>query len=213
MTIGTVIVNQGKIETNLKLNLLELFENLGCAIPRFCYHARLEVAGNCRACLVEIENSPKPQASCAMPLRDGLSVFTESPLVFKAQEGVMEFLLLNHPLDCPICDQGGRCDLQDQAQYFGSDRSRVYEFRRGVEDKNWGPLIKTVMTRCIHCTRCVRFSGNVAGENNIGTINRSENTEISLFFQMKSSSEIFTNVIDLCPVGMCYSKTFCLSND
>ena len=144
--------------------VLQACENVGVEIPRFCFHERLLIAGNCRMCLVEIEpGPPKPQASCAMPVMPGMKVWTDTPLVKKAREAVLEFLLLNHPLDCPICDQGGECDLQDQSLVFGSDRSRFYEFKRGVEDKNFGPLVKTIMTRCIHCTRCVRFASEVAG--------------------------------------------------
>ena len=148
--------------------VLQACEAVGIEIPRFCYHERLSIAGNCRMCLVEIEKTPKPVASCAMPTMNGMKIFTDTPLVKKAREAVLEFLLLNHPLDCPICDQGGECDLQDQAVAFGSDRSRYFETKRGVEDKNCGPLIKTIMTRCIHCTRCVRFATEVLHPSNIG---------------------------------------------
>ena len=201
-------INNGQIQVDSSNSILEACESLGYALPRFCYHSRLQVAGNCRACLVEIENSPKPQASCAMPLRENLSVHTLSPLVEKAQEGVLEFLLLNHPLDCPICDQGGCCDLQDQAKYYGSDRGRMYDFRRGVEDKQWGPFIKTVMTRCIQCTRCVRFASNIEGEGLIGTTQRSGKTEIGTYLVQILRSEVSSNVIDLCPVGKITAVSF-----
>merc|ERR1711939_881231 len=152
-----VFINNESINVTSGSSVLQACELANIEIPRFCFHERLLIAGNCRMCLVEIEKSPKPVASCAMPVAPGMKVFTDTPLVKKAREGVLEFLLLNHPLDCPICDQGGECDLQDQAMLFGSDKSRFFEFKRGVSDKNLGPLVKTIMTRCIHCTRCVRF--------------------------------------------------------
>jgi len=188
--------------------VLQACEAVGIEIPRFCYHERLSVAGNCRMCLVEIEKTPKPVASCAMPTMDGMKVFTNTPLVKKAREAVLEFLLLNHPLDCPICDQGGECDLQDQAMLFGSDRSRFYETKRGVEDKNCGPLIKTIMTRCIHCTRCVRFATEIAGGEELGTTGRGIDTEIGTYVEKTFNSELSGNIIDLCPVGALTSKPY-----
>jgi NADH-quinone oxidoreductase chain G len=188
--------------------VLQACEAVGIEIPRFCYHERLSVAGNCRMCLVEIEKTPKPVASCAMPTMDGMKVFTNTPLVKKAREAVLEFLLLNHPLDCPICDQGGECDLQDQAMLFGSDRSRFYETKRGVEDKNCGPLIKTIMTRCIHCTRCVRFATEIAGVEELGTTGRGIDTEIGTYVEKTFNSELSGNIIDLCPVGALTSKPY-----
>lgn len=188
--------------------VLEACESIGIEIPRFCFHERLSVAGNCRMCLVEIEKTPKPVASCAMPVMNNMQVFTDTPLVKKAREGVLEFLLLNHPLDCPICDQGGECDLQDQAMFFGSDKSRFFEDKRGVEDKNCGPLIKTIMTRCIHCTRCVRFAADIAGVEDLGTTNRGRDTEVGTYISKVFQSELSGNVIDLCPVGALTSKPY-----
>jgi len=187
-------------------SILQAIEATGTNVPRFCFHERLSVAGNCRMCLVEIEKSPKPVASCAMPTMPGMKIFTASPMVKKAREGVMEFLLANHPLDCPICDQGGECDLQDQAMTYGSDRSRYHEDKRAVEDKNLGPLVKTSMTRCIHCTRCVRFSQEVAGVNMLGTVGRGNAMEISTYVSAVLDSEMSGNVVDLCPVGALTSK-------
>lgn len=178
-------------------------------IPRFCYHDKLSIAGNCRMCLIEIEKSPKLVASCAMPALAGMRILTNTSIVKKAREGVLEFLLINHPLDCPICDQGGECDLQDQAMVYGSDRSRFYEFKRGVKDKNLGPLIKTIMTRCIHCTRCVRFTSEVAQVPELGTSGRGGNMEITTYVKkLWLSSYISGNVIDLCPVGALTSKPY-----
>lgn len=180
----------------------------GVEIPRFCYHERLSIAGNCRMCLVEVEKSPKLVASCAMPVMDGMVINTQTPKVKKAREGVLEFLLLNHPLDCPICDQGGECDLQDQAMLFGSDRGRFYEYKRSVEDKYAGPLVKTIMTRCIHCTRCVRFGTEVAGVEDLGTTGRGRDTEIGTYVEKMLDSELSGNVIDLCPVGAVTGKAY-----
>ncbi|XP_014770963.1 NADH-ubiquinone oxidoreductase 75 kDa subunit, mitochondrial [Octopus bimaculoides] len=184
----------------------------GVEIPRFCYHDRLSVAGNCRMCLVEVERSAKPVASCAMPVMKGMKVKTNSPIAKKAREGVMEFLLVNHPLDCPICDQGGECDLQDQSMVFGSDRSRFTDInftgKRAVEDKNVGPLIKTIMTRCIHCTRCIRFASEVAGVDDLGTTGRGSNMEVGTYVEKMFRSELSGNVIDLCPVGALTSKPY-----
>ena len=166
------------IEVPAGLTVLQACEIAGAEIPRFCYHERLSVAGNCRMCLVEMEKSPKPIASCAMPVAEGMVIKTDTPLVQKARNGVMEFLLINHPLDCPICDQGGECDLQDQAMAFGYDRSRYREPKRGVTDKDFGPLIKTAMTRCIQCTRCIRFSTEIAGVQMMGAAGRGEHMEV-----------------------------------
>ncbi len=189
------------------ITILQACEAAGVEVPRFCYHERLSIAGNCRMCLVEVENAPKPVASCAMPIAPDMTVHTKSDMVKQAREGVMEFLLINHPLDCPICDQGGECDLQDQALGFGGDYSRFDDNKRAVEEKNMGPLIKTVMTRCIHCTRCVRFAHEVAGTSEIGAIGRGEDMEITALSDMVMS-ELSGNVIDLCPVGALTSKPF-----
>ncbi|KAI8336290.1 G subunit of NADH dehydrogenase [Chlamydoabsidia padenii] len=190
--------------------LIQACEKAGADIPRFCYHERLSVAGNCRMCLVEVERAPKPVASCAYPVMPGMKVKTNSPLVHKAREGVMEFLLYNHPLDCPICDQGGECDLQDQSMRYGSDRGRYTEERgkRAVEDKNFGPLINTEMTRCIQCTRCVRFANEVAGAPELGTSGRGNDMQISTYIEKTIDSEMSGNVIDLCPVGALTSKPY-----
>lgn len=190
------------------ITILQACQEANIEIPRFCYHERLSIAGNCRMCLVEVEKSPKPVASCAMPAMDNMVIYTNTPLVKKAREGIMEFLLVNHPLDCPICDQGGECDLQDQSMVFGNDRGRYYEYKRAVEDKNWGPLIKTIMTRCIHCTRCVRFATEVAGVTNIGVSGRGNNMEIGTYVESTFDSELSGNVIDLCPVGALTSKPY-----
>ncbi|EFA09221.1 NADH-ubiquinone oxidoreductase 75 kDa subunit, mitochondrial [Tribolium castaneum] len=185
---------------------------VGVEIPRFCYHERLAVAGNCRMCLVEVEKSPKPVAACAMPVMKGWRIKTNSEMTKKAREGVMEFLLVNHPLDCPICDQGGECDLQDQSMAFGSDRSRFTDIdfsgKRAVEDKDIGPLIKTIMTRCIHCTRCIRFASEIAGVDDLGTTGRGSGMEIGTYVQKFFLSELSGNVIDLCPVGALTSKPY-----
>lgn len=197
--------------------LLQAAEDAGAEVPRFCFHERLSIAGNCRMCLIEVKGGPpKPQASCAMGVRDlrpgpngePPEIFTNTPMVKKAREGVMEFLLINHPLDCPICDQGGECDLQDQAMAFGVDSSRYHENKRAVEDKHIGPLVKTVMNRCIHCTRCVRFTTEVAGISELGLIGRGEDAEITTYLESAMTSELQGNVIDLCPVGALTSKPF-----
>ncbi|KAI9267442.1 G subunit of NADH dehydrogenase [Sporodiniella umbellata] len=190
--------------------LIQACEKAGADIPRFCYHERLSVAGNCRMCLVEVERAPKPIASCAYPVMPGMKVKTNSPLVHKAREGVMEFLLYNHPLDCPVCDQGGECDLQDQSMRYGSDRGRFHEpvGKRAVEDKNFGPLINTEMTRCIQCTRCVRFANEVAGATELGTSGRGNDMQISTYIEKTIESEMSGNVIDLCPVGALTSKPY-----
>lgn len=192
--------------------VMQACEQAGVNIPRFCYHDRLSIAGNCRMCLVEVEKSPKPQASCAMPIMPGMKVKTNTPLVHKAREGVMEFLLANHPLDCPICDQGGECDLQDQSMSYGSDRTRNRFYKRTVEDKNIGPLVKTVMTRCIHCTRCIRFTTEVCGVSIMGATGRGNAMEIGTYTERMLDTEMSGNVIDLCPVGALTSKPFAFTS-
>ena len=188
--------------------VIQVCQDAGVTIPRFCYHDRLSVAGNCRMCLVEVSNAIKPMASCAIPRTNNMEIYTNSTVVKKAREGIMEFLLLNHPLDCPICDQGGECDLQDQAMLFGNDRGRFYKYKRAVTNKNCGPLIKTMMTRCIHCTRCVRYSTEVAGLNDFGATGRGNNVEIGSYIERTLKSEISGNIIDLCPVGALTSKPY-----
>ncbi|MEP9371704.1 NADH-quinone oxidoreductase subunit NuoG [Mesorhizobium sp. KR1-2] len=206
-----------EIEVPDHYTLLQAAEEAGAEVPRFCFHERLSIAGNCRMCLVEVKGGPpKPAASCAMGVRDlrpgpngeAPEIFTNTPMVKKAREGVMEFLLINHPLDCPICDQGGECDLQDQAMAFGVDSSRYKENKRAVEDKYIGPLVKTIMTRCIHCTRCVRFTTEVAGISELGLIGRGEDAEITTYLEQAMTSELQGNVIDLCPVGALTSKPY-----
>ena len=195
-------VNGVETEFEPGMTVLQVAELAGQEIPRFCYHERLSIAGNCRMCLVEVKpGPPKPQASCALPAADGQEIFTDTPMVKKAREGVMEFLLINHPLDCPICDQGGECDLQDQAVGYGRDGSRYSENKRAVEEKNMGPTVKTFMTRCIQCTRCVRFITEVAGVPDIGMISRGEGAEITTYLEKNIDSELSGNVNDLCPVG------------
>ncbi len=191
------------------MSVIQVCDMHGIEIPRFCYHERLEIAGNCRMCLVEAKpGPPKPQASCALPAADGQEITTNSDMVKKAREGVMEMLLINHPLDCPICDQGGECDLQDQAMFYGSGVSRYDEHKRAVEDKYMGPLIKTHMTRCIHCTRCVRFAEDIAGVPELGAIYRGEDMQITTCLEQTMTSEMSANVIDLCPVGALTSKPY-----
>src|SRR6201993_1326907 len=195
-------VNGVEVEFQPGMTVLQVAELAGEEIPRFCYHERLSIAGNCRMCLVEVKpGPPKPQASCALPAADNQEIFTNTPMVKKAREGVMEFLLINHPLDCPICDQGGECDLQDQSMYYGRDASRYQENKRAVEEKYMGPTVKTVMTRCIQCTRCVRFISEVAGEPEIGMIARGEDAEITTYLEHALTSELSGNINDLCPVG------------
>ncbi|HEY2356611.1 MAG TPA: NADH-quinone oxidoreductase subunit NuoG [Phenylobacterium sp.] len=198
-----------EIEFEAGMNVLQVAELAGKEIPRFCYHERLSIAGNCRMCLVEVKpGPPKPQASCALPAAENMEIFTDTPMVKKARHGVMEFLLINHPLDCPICDQGGECDLQDQAMGYGRDDSRYADNKRAVEEKFMGPLIKTVMTRCIQCTRCVRFITEVAGVPEIGLISRGEDVEITTYLDKAVTSELSANIIDLCPVGALTSKPY-----
>ncbi|HZT20706.1 MAG TPA: NADH-quinone oxidoreductase subunit NuoG [Dongiaceae bacterium] len=196
------------IEVPAGATVLQACEMAGAEIPRFCYHERLSVAGNCRMCLVEQEKAPKPIASCAMPAGEGMVIHTNTPMVRQARRGVMEFLLANHPLDCPICDQGGECDLQDQAMAYGMDHGRYAEAKRAVTDKNFGPLIKTSMNRCIHCTRCVRFTTEVAGVEELGALGRGEHMEISTYIEKALNSELSANIIDLCPVGALTSKPY-----
>jgi len=203
-----IIINEKEIEFEEGMTVLQACELAGSEIPRFCYHERLSIAGNCRMCLVEMEKSPKPIASCAMPAADGMKIKTNTPLVDKARKGVMEFLLANHPLDCPVCDQGGECDLQDQSLFYGLDNSRYSENKRQVKEKYMGPLIKTEMNRCIHCTRCVRFSTEVAGIPELGAIGRGEDMEITTYLERSMESELSANVIDLCPVGALTSKPY-----
>ncbi len=196
-----IIVNKKEVEFEDGMTVLQACELAGAEIPRFCYHEKLSIAGNCRMCLVEMEKSTKPIASCAMPATDGMKISTNTPLVDKARKGVMEFLLANHPLDCPVCDQGGECDLQDQSLFYGLDKSRYTENKRQVKEKYMGPLIKTQMTRCIHCTRCIRFATEVAGIPELGAAGRGEDTEITTYLEKSMESELSANVIDLCPVG------------
>lgn len=203
-----VTINGKPKEVPSGSTIIQACESAGVEVPRFCYHERLSIAGNCRMCLVEVERSPKLVASCAMPVMPDMVIKTDTDKVKKAREGVLEFLLLNHPLDCPICDQGGECDLQDQAMVFGSDRGRFYESKRSVEDKYCGPLVKTIMTRCIHCTRCVRFGTEVAGVEDLGTTGRGTNTEIGTYIEKMLDSELSGNVIDLCPVGAFTTKNY-----
>lgn len=205
-------VDDKRVEVEPGTTILEAAAKVGVEIPRFCYHERLSVAGNCRMCLVEVEKSPKPVASCAMPVMNGMKVFTQSDKAKKAREGVMEFLLQNHPLDCPVCDQGGECDLQDQAMAFGSDKSRLQidsDGKRAVEDKNVGPLIKTIMTRCIQCTRCVRFMNEIAGVSELGTYNRGNDLQIGTYLSNTLlKTELSGNIVDICPVGALTAKPY-----
>ena len=203
-----ITINNKEIEFKEGMTVLQACELAGSEIPRFCYHERLSIAGNCRMCLVEMEKSPKPIASCAMPAADGMKIKTNTSFVEKARKGVMEFLLANHPLDCPVCDQGGECDLQDQSLFYGLDISRYSENKRQVKEKNMGPLIKTQMTRCIHCTRCVRFATEIAGIPELGALGRGEDTEITTYLEKSMQSELSGNVIDLCPVGALTSKPY-----
>lgn len=189
-------------------NIIDYLENLNIKIPHYCYHPKLSVSGNCRMCLVELKNSPKPLVSCAMTITNKMEIFTDSPLVKKARENVLEFLLLNHPLDCPICDQGGECDLQDQSMVYGTHKKRFFNFKRGVVNKNLGPIVKTVMTRCIHCTRCVRFSSEIAGVNDLGMFGRGYNSEIGTYVNKFFNSELSGNLIDVCPVGALTNKSY-----
>ncbi len=206
--ILTIEVDGKAVEARKGQMLIEVTDAIGTYVPRFCYHNKLSVAANCRMCLVEVEKAPKPLPACATPVMDGMKVFTHSNYAREAQKSVMEFLLINHPLDCPICDQGGECELQDLAMGYGSDVSRYQEKKRVVQDKNIGPLVQTEMTRCIHCTRCVRFGEEIAGIAELGSCGRGENMEISTYVEKSMSSEMSGNIIDLCPVGALTSKPF-----
>ncbi len=201
-------VNDTDVEVEEGLTVLQACEQAGVEIPRFCYHEKLSIAGNCRMCLVEIERSPKLVASCAMPVTEGMNIKTNTSMVEKARKGVMEFLLVNHPLDCPVCDQGGECDLQDQSMFYGVDKSRYKDNKRQVPETYMGPLIKTQMTRCIHCTRCVRFATEIAGVPELGAIGRGEDMQITTYLEKSMESELSANVIDLCPVGALTSKPY-----
>ena len=204
-----VKIDGNELEVPAGITVLQACEMAGVEIPRFCYHERLSIAGNCRMCLVEVKpGPPKPQASCALPVGDKMEITTNSAVVKKARNGVMEFLLINHPLDCPICDQGGECDLQDQAMAFGLDRSRYHENKRAVPDKELGPLVKTSMNRCIHCTRCIRFATEVAGVEQLGATGRGEYMEVTTYVQETLQSELSGNLVDLCPVGALTSKPY-----
>ncbi len=207
--MAKITIDDQEIEVPEGITVLQACELAGVEVPRFCYHERLSVAGNCRMCLVEVApGPPKPAASCALPVNDGMTVKTKSPMVKKAREGVMEFLLINHPLDCPICDQGGECDLQDQAMGYGAGTSRYEENKRAVTDKYMGPLIKTQMTRCIHCTRCIRFATEIAGIQELGATGRGESMEVGTYVEKTLTSELSANIIDLCPVGALTSKPY-----
>ena len=203
-----LVVDGTEIDVAPGSSVLQACEQAGREIPRFCYHERLSVAGNCRMCLVEIEKAPKPIASCAYPVAEGMVVRTDTAMVRQARRGVMEFLLINHPLDCPICDQGGECDLQDQSYAYGMDHSRYAENKRAVKDKNLGPLVKTVMTRCIQCTRCIRFATEIAGVPELGATARGENMEVGTYVEHALTSELSGNLIDICPVGALTSKPY-----
>ena len=203
-----ITVDGRELEVEAGSTIIQACDAAGIEIPRFCFHERLAIAGNCRMCLVEVEKVPKPVASCAQPVADGMVVKTNTPMVLKARHGVMEFLLINHPLDCPICDQGGECDLQDEAMGYGMDRSRYNELKRAVKDKDFGPLVKPTMTRCIHCTRCVRFLADVAGAPDLGSLGRNEAMEIGTYVEKAIGSELSGNIIDLCPVGALTSKPY-----
>jgi NADH dehydrogenase/NADH:ubiquinone oxidoreductase subunit G len=207
----SIIINNIEYKVRTNASVLQACEEVGIEIPRFCYHEKLSVAGNCRMCLVglvEMQKAPKLVVSCAMPVANGMSIFTETPLVKKAREDVLEFLLINHPLDCPICDQGGECDLQDETLFFGNDRGRYFDFKRTVEDKECGPIIKTIMTRCIHCTRCIRFTTEVVGLESLGAFGRGQEMEIGTYVQSMIKTELSGNLIDLCPVGALTSKPY-----
>lgn len=196
-----IFINNLSVWVKSGSSVLQACEAAGEEVPRFCYHEKLHIAGNCRMCLVEVGNAPKPQVSCALPFLPNMSVFTNSALVKKAREGVIEFILLNHPLDCPICDQGGECDLQEQSFHFGSDRGRFFFVKNSLIDTFWGTLIKTVMRRCIVCTRCVRYIDLIGGTGKVGTTNRGGHSEIGTFIETSLLSEVSGGVIELCPVG------------
>ena len=204
-------IDNREIEFENGMTVMQACELANVEIPRFCYHDKLSIAGNCRMCLVEMDKSLKPIASCAMPAGEGMIIKTNTDLVTSARKGVMEFLLINHPLDCPICDQGGECDLQDQSLFYGFDKSRYTENKRQVKEKYMGPLIKTQMTRCIHCTRCIRFATEVAGTPELGATGMGENMEVTSYLDKTLSSEVSGNMIDICPVGALTSKPYSLT--
>lgn len=206
--MANITINGQNLTVEDGITIIAACEQAGIEIPRFCYHEELEIAGNCRMCLVEVEKVPKPVASCAQAVSEGMIIKTNSPMVMKAREGVMEFLLINHPLDCPICDQGGECDLQDQAMFYGKSYSRYKDEKRAVANKDFGPLINGYMTRCIHCTRCVRFLEDIAGVAELGAIGRGEDMEITTYIDKSLSSELSANIVDLCPVGALLSKPY-----
>ena len=204
-----ITINNKKYLLKKGLTILQACEQINEHIPKFCFHEQLSIAGNCRICLVEIEKFPKPTTSCNKEIAENMVIFTNTPLVKKAREAILEFLLINHPLDCPICDQAGECDLQDQNLHYGSDRSRFFKFnKRIVEDKYCGPIIKTIMTRCIHCTRCVRFSNEFMEESFLGAFGRGESTEIGSYIKKLIKTELSGNLVDLCPVGALTSKPY-----
>src|SRR6266700_198076 len=203
-----VTIDGAELEVAPGTTILQACQLAGIEIPHFCYHERLNIAGNCRMCLVEVEKSPKPVASCAMPVADGNVILTQSEKAKKARHAVMEMLLINHPLDCPICDQGGECDLQDQAMAYGFDRGRYEENKRAVRDKDFGPLVATSMNRCIHCTRCIRFLTEIAGVEELGATGRGEAMEITTYIEQALGSELSANIVDLCPVGALTSKPY-----
>ena len=206
--MAKLTIDGREVEVEAGTTVLQAADFLGIEIPRFCYHERLAIAGNCRMCLVEVEKSPKPVASCAMPVADGMVVLTGTPMVKKARQGVLEFLLINHPLDCPICDQGGECDLQDETMVYGKGLSRYEENKRAVEDKDFGPLVKGTMTRCIHCTRCIRFITDIAGVPELGATGRGEHMEVGTYVERALTSELSGNIVDLCPVGALTSRPY-----
>jgi NADH dehydrogenase (ubiquinone) Fe-S protein 1 len=201
-------INNKTFSVDSRSTILQACETAGISLSRFCYYENLSVAGNCRMCLVEVQKSPKPVVACARPVIKGIAIFTDTPLARKARESVLEFILINHPLDCPICDQGGECDLQDEAIVYGSDRGRYSEFKRSVENKECGPIVKTIITRCIHCTRCVRFSTEVAGNEVRGRFGRGEESSIGTYVNSFISTELSGNLVDLCPVGALTSKPY-----
>lgn len=203
-----ITINNRLFQVRATASILQACEEASIDVPRFCYHEKLSVSGNCRMCLVEVEKSPKPVVSCAMPVSKNMVIYTDTPLVKKARESVLEFLLVNHPLDCPVCDQAGECDLQDETLQYGSDRGRFFEFKRSVEDKECGPIVKTIMTRCIHCTRCIRFSTEIAGQEVMGAFGRGQDTEIGTYIQSFIKTELSGNLVDLCPVGALTSKPY-----
>src|SRR5210317_1574674 len=204
--IVNIEVDGKPVEARPGQMIIEVTDEIGISVPRFCYHDKLSIAANCRMCLVDVDKVPKPLPACATPCNDGMVVHTKSPKALAAQKGTMEFLLINHPLDCPICDQGGECELQDVAMGYGSDVSRYVEGKRVVRDEDIGPLISTDMTRCIHCTRCVRFGAEIAGIRELGATGRGEHMEIGTYIEKSVDSELSGNIIDICPVGSLLSK-------